>query len=145
MFVNTWQDVIARKYLACFPQQVKLLMCPVDLCPSSAGASAGEAQGDVPEDAGTAAARREVPPQNDPGAGLREEEARRLHEQERRLHQPPGAGAGTVSRMSLNPLTLAAATQKMTLQQVIIMQNFTGMRSKRRKCEAAGGEAALWL
>lgn len=63
-----------------------------------AGASAGEAQGDVQEDAGSVAARREVPPSYCPGAGHRETQTRRLHEQKRRLHQPSGAGEGKVRR-----------------------------------------------
>ena len=70
----------------------------VSLCPFSAGAPAGEAQGDVQEDAGSAAARREVPPPHRPRAGHGEAQARGLHEQERRLHQPPGAGERKVRR-----------------------------------------------
>ncbi len=60
--------------------------------PFSAGASAGEAQGDLQEDAGSAAARWKVPPPHRPRAGHREMQTRWLHEQERRLHQPSGAG-----------------------------------------------------
>lgn len=63
---------------------------------SSAGAAAGEAPGDVQEDAGTVADGREVPPTHRPGAGHGETQTRRLHEQKRRLHKPPGAGEGEV-------------------------------------------------
>lgn len=59
---------------------------------SSAGAAAGEASGDVQEDAGTAADGRKVPPSHRPGSGHGETQTRRLHEQKRRLHKPSGAG-----------------------------------------------------
>lgn len=59
---------------------------------SSAGAAAGEASGDVQEDAGTAADGRKVPPSHRPGAGHGETQTRRLYEQKRRLHKPSGAG-----------------------------------------------------
>lgn len=67
-------------------------------CCFPAGASTGEAQGDVQEDAGPAAARRKVPPSYRPGAGHRETQTCRLHEQKRRLHEPSGAGEGKVRR-----------------------------------------------
>lgn len=59
---------------------------------SPAGAPAGEAQRDVQEDAGTAPDGGEVPPSHRARAGHGETQTRRLHEQERRLHQPSGAG-----------------------------------------------------
>lgn len=100
VFVTTWQEVVATKHSACCTTATGIIsfcVC-VFVFAVSARASAGEAQGDVPADAGSAAIRRKVPPANDPRAGHREEEARRLHEQERRLHQPPGAGERKVRR-----------------------------------------------
>lgn len=76
-----------------------ILMCVTPcLCGavSSAGAAAGEAPGDVQEDAGTAADGGKVPPPHRPGTGHGETQTRRLHEQKRRLHKPSGAGAREV-------------------------------------------------
>lgn len=67
----------------------------------SVGLSGGKTEGDVQTDAGAAAAGREMSPPHRHGAGQRETQAHRLHEQERRLHQPAGAGEGEVRPQSV--------------------------------------------
>lgn len=68
------------------------------LCVSStAGQAGGEAEGDAQTDAGAAADGGAVAQTGAVQAGGREEEPRRVHEEERRVHQPAGAGAREVS------------------------------------------------
>lgn len=62
-----------------------------------AGQTGGEAEGNIPPHAGAAAAGGEVSQAHRVRAGEREAQAHRLHEQERRLHQPAGAGAREVT------------------------------------------------
>lgn len=63
---------------------------------ATAGPPGAETEGDVPTDAGAAAAGWEVSPPHRDGAGQGETQAHGLHEQEWRLHQPAGAGAREV-------------------------------------------------
>lgn len=51
-------------------------------CFRSAGPSGGQTEGDVQTDVGAAAAGREMSPPHRHGAGQREMQTRRLHEQE---------------------------------------------------------------
>lgn len=68
------------------------------LCaPPTAGQVSGEAEGDAPADAGAAADGGAVAQTGPVQAGGREEEPRTVHEEERRVHQPAGAGAREVS------------------------------------------------
>ena len=67
---------------------------------SSAGQTWGKTEGNLPAHARAAAAGREVSPAHGVRAGEREAQAHRLHEQERRLHQPAGAGAGEVTALA---------------------------------------------
>lgn len=62
----------------------------------SVGPSGGQTEGDVQTDVGAAAAGREMSPPHRHGPGQRETQTHRLHEQERRLHRPAGAGEGEV-------------------------------------------------
>lgn len=61
-----------------------------------AGQTWGKTEGNVPADARAAAAGREVSSTDGVRAREREAQTHRLHEQEWRLHQPAGAGAGEV-------------------------------------------------
>lgn len=68
------------------------------LCASpTAGQASGEAEGDTPADAGAAVDGGAVAQTGPVQAGGREEEPRRVHEEERRVHKPAGAGAREVS------------------------------------------------
>lgn len=64
---------------------------------TAAGQAGGEAAGDAPADAGAAADGGAGAQADALQAGGREEEPRRVHEEERRVHQPAGAGAREVS------------------------------------------------
>ena len=64
--------------------------------PPTAGQAGGEAEGDPPADAGAAAAGGAGAQAGAVQTGGREEEPRRVHEEERRVHQPAGAGAREV-------------------------------------------------
>lgn len=63
----------------------------------TAGQAGGEAERDVPADAGAAADGGAVAQAGAVQAGGREEEPRRVHEEERRVHQPAGEGTREVS------------------------------------------------
>lgn len=69
----------------------------VCVLPPTAGQVSGEAEGDAPADAGAAADGGAVAQTGPVQAGGREEEPRTVHEEERRVHQPAGAGAREVS------------------------------------------------
>lgn len=99
---------LSQKCFAYYTSDIFLCLC------ASAGSSAGEAQGHVRADAGPVAARRKVPPSHRSGAGHGETQARRLHEQERRLHQPPGAGEREVRMRGLWELGLRTANMVFT-------------------------------
>lgn len=58
----------------------------------SAGQAGGEAAGDLQTDAGAAAAGGASSQTDAPPPRGREEEPQRLHEEERRVHRPAGAG-----------------------------------------------------
>lgn len=64
---------------------------------AAAGQAGGQAEGNVPPDAGAAADGGAGAQAGAVQAGGREEEPRRVHEEERRVHQPAGAGAREVS------------------------------------------------
>ena len=89
----------------------------MSVCPS-AGASGGQTEGDVSEDVGAAPDGREVSPTHRDRPGQRETETQRLHEQERRLHQPAGAREGEVinTYQYINILHQAAGARDLVLE-----------------------------
>ena len=70
---------------------------PFPMLAYSAGQTRGKAEGNLPAHARAAASGWKVSPAHGVRAGEREAQTHGLHEQERRFHQPAGAGAGEVT------------------------------------------------
>lgn len=90
-------DKSVDQYNILSPMQIRwnIKLLPVFVYP--AGQTWGETEGNVPAHARAAAPGGEVSPAHSVRVREREAQAHWLHEQERRLHQPAGAGAGEVT------------------------------------------------